>query len=176
MMWKVLYLAFFLSGLALAVHAMLHGMERWRRHRSAKPSAALNPPTVAALAIGFGASGYLLLTRSSLGPSAVLLVSLLIGAAALSGMIVLMAKWALRHGVSISQDDEDVSGQVAVVTRTITTDEPGEISWFAWNRQHILPAQSLDGSEIPAGTEVVIDAVERGVAYVELWSVVETRL
>jgi hypothetical protein len=176
MTWKVLYLGVFLGGLALAVHVMLHGMGRWRLRKSSRPSAFLNPPTVAALAVGFGASGYLFLTKSTLGPVAILVISLCIGVAALAGMVVLMARWALRHVESLPREEEEVNGQVATVTRAITSDETGEIAWFAWERKHVLPAESIDGSEVPVGTEVVIDVVEDGVARVELWSVVERRL
>jgi hypothetical protein len=37
-------------------------------------------------------------------------------------------------------------------------------------------AQGLSNTELPLGTEVVIDRIENGVAYVEEWSVVEQRL
>ena len=177
MISKVVYLIVFLAGLALAVHSMLHGVERWRRKRSGKPSAVLNPPTVAALLAGIGACGYLLVNRSSLGPVAVALVSLLVGGAALLGMIVLMAKWALRApAVPMPSEEEDVHGQVATVSRTITPLEPGEITYDAWGATHVVAAQSVDGSAIPEGTEVVIEYVENGLARVELWSVVEQRL
>ena len=171
------YLIVFLAGLALAVNSMLHGVERWKRRRSGKPSPVLNPPTVAALLAGFGACGYLLTTRSSLRPFGVFLLSALTGIAALAGMIVLMAKWALRSsGDEIPVEEEEIHGQVAVVSRTITPSEPGEITYYAWDAQHVLPAQSLDGSTVPEGTEVVIDTVQDGLAQVELWSVVEQRL
>ena len=176
MIAKAAYLLVFLGGLALAVHVMLHGVERWRRRRSRRPSAVLNPPTVAALAVGVGASGYLLSSRSNLSHIAILVISLHIGAAALAGMIVLMAKWALRRPASIHSDEDDVNGQVATVTRAITAEEPGEITWDAWDKKHFLPARSLGQDEIPVGTEVVIDVVEDGVARVELWAVVERRL
>lgn len=174
---KIAFLTAFIGGLALAVHSMLHGVERWRRKRSDKPSAVFNPPTVAALAIGNGATGYLLASRTELDIVAVLLVSLVVGAAALAGMIVLMAKWALRApALNHAAHDEEINGQVATVVRTITSDAPGEIEYFAWNKHHVLPASSIDASIIPEGTEVVIDTFEDGVARVELWSVVELRL
>ena len=175
MIWKGAYLLVFLGGLALAVSAMLHGAERWRRRRSIKASPLFNPPTVAALAAGFGAGGYLFFTRSSLGPWVVLALAIVIGAAAFSGMTVLMAKWALRRPMDHAEGEE-INGQVANVSREITAFEPGEITYFAWDKKHILPARSIDESDIPAGTEVVIDVVEDGVARVELWSVVEQRL
>lgn len=175
MVWKTIYLIVFLGGLALAVNAMLHGAERWQRTRSLKPSPLFNPPTVAAMAAGFGAGGYLFYTRSSLGPWVVLVISIVIGGAALSGMTVLMAKWALQHPTS-RDEDQEINGQIARVSREITADEPGEITYVAWDREHVLPARSIDGSGIPADAEVVIDVVEGGVACVELWSVVEQRL
>jgi hypothetical protein len=175
-MSKVLYLAVFLAGLALAVNSMLHGVERWRR-RSGRPSPVLNPPVVAALLTGFGACGYLLSTRTVLAPFAILGISLAVGAASLTGMIFLMAKWALRTPEQpLVPEEEEINGQVATVSRAITPDEPGEITWFAWDTMHVLPAQSLDGSTVAEGTEVVVDTVRDGIAQVELWSVVEQRL
>lgn len=174
---KIAFLTAFIGGLALAVHSMLHGVERWRRKRSDKPSAVFNPPTAAAFAVGVGATGYLLTSRTDLGVFTVLAVSLIVGAAALIGMIVLMAKWALRTPAQSNMShDEEINGQVATVVRTITPDAPGEIEYHAWNKHHLVPAVSIGPSIIPEGTEVVIDNVENGVARVELWSVVELRL
>jgi len=177
MIQKIAFLTTFIGGLALAVHSMLHGVEQWRRKRSDRPSAVFNPPTVATLAVGIGATGYLLTSRTQLGMLAVLVISFVVGGAALTGMIVLMAKWALRNqGQSATSPDEEINGQVATVVRTITADAPGEIEYFAWNKHHVLPAASIDSSIVPEGTEVVIDSVENGIARVELWSVVELRL
>jgi hypothetical protein len=177
MIWKVMYLATFVAGLALAVSSMLNGAERWRRKRSVKQSAVFNPPTVAALAVGLGACGYLLITRTTLGWLPVFLIAIGTGLAALFGMITLMAKWALRaSGYSSGLVEEDTHGQIATVSRTITPGETGEITYFAWDKTHVLAATALDSSVIPEGTEVVIDSVEDGVARVELWSIVEQRL
>jgi hypothetical protein len=163
--------------LALAVHSMLHGVEQWRRKRSDKPSAVFNPPTVAALLVGIGASGYLLTSRTQMALLAVLVISIVVGFAAVGGMIVLMAKWALRTPArSPVSHDEEINGQVATVTKTITPGASGEIEYFAWNKHHVLPAKSVDSSIVPEGTEVVIDSIENGTACVELWSVVELRL
>jgi hypothetical protein len=175
--WKIIYLATFVAGLALAVSSMLHGAERWRRRRSLKQSAVFNPPTVAALAVGIGACGYLLVTRTTLGWPGIFLIAMVTGLASLFGMITLMAKWALRaSGHASGLVEEDIHGQIATVSRTITPGESGEITYFAWNKTHVLAAIAMDSSVIPEGTEVVIDSVEDGVARVELWSVVEQRL
>lgn len=177
MIVKIVFLMAFVAGLALAVHSMLHGVERWRRKKSSRQSAVFNPPTVAALAVGIGASGYLLTTRTSLGVMTLIFLSLASGLVALGGMILLMAKWALRSPIARDLgDEEDIYGQVAIVTRTITPEAVGEIEYFAWERNHVLSASAIDSSIIPEGTEVVIDSMENGVARVELWSVVEQRL
>ena len=177
MLLKYLFLTVFVAGLALAVHSMLHGVERWRRRKSAKPSAVINPPTVAALAAGIGATGYLLTTRTTLNVLPVVVLSLVAGIIALAGMIVLMAKWALRPPADGAlHDEEDIHGQIATVTRAITPYADGEIEYFAWDRNHVLPASSLASISVSEGTEVVIDSIDNGVARVELWSVVETRL
>jgi hypothetical protein len=172
---KYFYLSVFLLGLALAVQVMLHGVEQWRRRRSTEPSAVLNPPTFAALAAGFGAGGYLLTTRSPVETPVIFFLALVIGVAAHFGMTVLMARWAFRSAHSSSEEDE-INGQVATVTRAISPGQPGAISWVAWERTHSLPAVGISESSIPEGSEVVIDIVENGIAHVELWSVVESRL
>jgi hypothetical protein len=177
LIWKVVFLTAFVGGLSLAVHSMLHGAERWRRRRSNRPSAIFNPPAVAALGVGIGVCGYLLTTRTTLTWTAVLPIALGTGLGALAGMTVLMAKWALRPPTHTAlSDDEDTHGQIATVSRTITPGENGEITYFAWEKNHVLRASALDSSMIPEGSEVVIDSIEAGVARVELWSVVEQRL
>ncbi len=177
MILKYLFLTIFVAGLALAVHSMLHGVERWRRKKSARPSAVFNPPTVAALAVGISATGYLLTTRTALTVMPIVLLSLIAGSISLAGMIVLMAKWALRPPADGAiHDEEDIHGQIATVRRAITPYADGEIEYFAWDRNHVLPASSLASISVPEGTEVVIDSIANGVARVELWSVVETRL
>jgi hypothetical protein len=173
---KYFYLVVFLIGLALAVQVMLHGVDRWRIRRSARPSPVVNPTTFAALAAGSGAGGYLLQTRTGLSNAVVFLLSLVIGVAFHFLMTVLMAKWAFDETVPIPSEEEDINGQVATVSKAISPASPGEISWVAWNRTHVLPATAISDESIAEGSEVVIDVVENGVARVELWSVVESRL
>lgn len=173
---KYFYLSIFLLGLALAVQVMLHGVERWRMRRSVQPSAVLNPPTFAALAAGFGIGGYLLTTRSTLERPSIFLLSLVIGVGAHFGMTVLMARWAFRQTAPVQSEEDDINGQVATVTRAILPGQPGEISWTAWEKRHSIQAVGMSESSIPEGSEVVIDVVQDGIAHVELWSVVESRL
>lgn len=172
---KVLFLATFVAGLGLAVYSMLQGVERSRAVAGRRPSAAFNTPTASTFGIILGAVGYLLVTRSSFGIPAVLAIAIAAATAAAIGMITLMARWALPYS-GIPTNDDGIQGQLALVTRSISATSPGEIVFTANGLRQTLAAQSIQGSAIPRDTEVVIDTVEKGVAQVELWSVVEQRL
>jgi membrane protein implicated in regulation of membrane protease activity len=161
----------------LAVYAMLHGVERTRADRSRVPSPFFNLPALAAFTIGFGAAGYPIATRTSLPGWSILLIAAATGAAAISGMITLLARWALRGAATDSSaTHEEIQGHFAVVTRDISTTEPGEISYELRGREVRVPAKSLTGKTLASGEDVVIDRIEGGVAIVEAWSVVEQRL
>lgn len=174
---RVVFLAAFIGGLLLAVFAMLHGVERTRAKHTHVPSPFFNLPAVAAFAVGFGAVGYPLASRTRLPLWSVVLIAIASGALAISGMITLLAQWALR-GVATSPTsaEHEIQGQLAVVTQTIPPSEEGEISYDHLGTQVRLPARALSTKSLPAGAEVVIDRIEDGVALVEEWAVVEQRL
>lgn len=176
---KILFLAAFIGGLVLAVFAMLHGVEytRRKRNRSRVPSPFLNLPAVAAFTVGFGAAGYPLASRTILPAWAIILIAVGGGALAITGMITLLARWALR-GLSapLPAEDHEIQGQLAVVTADITPARDGEISYELLGRRELVPARSLGATVIVSGSDVVIDRIEDGVAFVEEWAVVEQRL
>jgi hypothetical protein len=173
----IVFLTAFIAGLLLAVFAMLHGVERPRGNRSRAPSAFFNLPAIAAFAVGFGAMGYPLASRTQLPVWAVLLIAIATGALAISGMITLLAQWAFR-GISTASADEqhEIQGQLAVVTRDISVQAPGEILYGHLGRQIQIPARGLSTRPLLVGSEVVIDRIEDGIAFVEEWAVVERRL
>lgn len=172
----IVFLVAFIAGLVLAVIAMLHGVEHTRPNRSRAPSPFFNLPTLAAFALGFGAVGYPIASRTQLPAWAILLIAIGSGAAAISAMITLLARWALR-GASTGAlvDEHEIQGQLAVVTREIAT-IPGEIAYELLGRQVKIPAKTLTNKPLSVGAEVVIDRIENGVAFVEEWAVVEQRI
>jgi membrane protein implicated in regulation of membrane protease activity len=173
---RIVFLAAFIGGLLLAVFAMLHGVEHARRNRSKAPSPFFNLPTIAAFAVGFGAAGYPLVSRTLLPTWAILLIAIGSGALAISGMITLLAQWALRDaGPSFVQGDE-IQGQLAVVTQDIASAGAGEIAYEHLGTELRIPARALSERALSVGAEVVIDRIENGIAFVEEWSVVEQRL
>jgi hypothetical protein len=173
----IVFLATFIAGLLLAVFAMLHGVERPPGNRSRAPSAFFNLPAVAAFAVGFGAMGYPLASRTQLPVWGILLIAIATGALAISGMITLLARWAFR-GISTASagEEHEIQGQLAVVTRVIARYAPGEISYEHLGMQIKVPARALSTKLLPVGAEVVIDRIEDGIAFVEEWAVVEQRL
>lgn len=177
--FSVIFLVAFTGGLVLAVFSMLHGVERARRkrNRSRAPSPYFNLPAVAAFAAGFGATGYLLASRTILPIWAVILIAIGGGALAVTGTISLLAGWALR-GVTapVLLDHDEIQGQPAVVTQEISLAGAGEIAYETAGTRVRIAARSLDTRTLPAGAEVVIDRIENGVAFVEDWAVVEQRL
>ena len=175
---KVVFLVAFIGGLVLAVFAMLHGVEHTRRKRnqSQAPSPFFNLPAVAAFAVGFGAVGYPLASRTILPGWSIILIAVGGGALAITGMITLLARWALRGRGPHTSEGDEIQGQLAVVTRDIPPSGDGEISYEYLGRRELVRARSLGAKVVPSGSDVVIDRIENGVAFVEEWSVVEQRL
>lgn len=175
MIAKVCFLAAFVGGLGLAVYSMLHGVEHSKGTIERRPSPFFNTPAAAALAIVFGAVGYLLVTRSTLGIGSTLLIAIASASAATTGAIILLSRWALPYSGN-RDDDEKIQGLLARVTREISPSNLGEIVFQSDGVNHTLAAESIQELEIPRDAEVVIDTIRDGVARVELWSTVEQRL
>ncbi len=173
---RIVFLGSFIGGLVLAVFAMLHGVEHARRNRSRAPSPFFNLPVIAAFAVGFGATGYPLASRTRLAPWAIFMIAIGGGALAITGMITLLARWALRDAGSPSTQSDEIQGQLAVVSQEIPAGGAGEIAYEHMGRQLRIPARALSERSMSAGAEVVIDRIENGTAFVEEWSVVEQRL
>lgn len=166
-------------GLLIAVWAMLHGSVRTGHIPGVlkPPPAGFNTPVIGAALMAFGAVGYLVAKYSQIDTIWTLIIAIVAGAAGWIGMTVLMAKWALHGPLNDPHEEmEELQGTVAVVTRAITVAALGEISYSFRGSPTTAPARSIDGQPVAAGTEVVIDTIFDGIADVELWSVVETRL
>jgi hypothetical protein len=173
---RICFLGAFIGGLVLAVFAMLHGVEHARRNRSRAPSAFFNLPAIAAFAVGFGVVGYPLASRTTLPAWGILLIAIGGGALAISGMITLLARWALRGRRIAPGEIDEIQGQLAIVSREISLTETGEISYEQLGKQVHIAARTLSNKVVAVGADVVIDRIENGVAFVEEWATVEQRL
>jgi membrane protein implicated in regulation of membrane protease activity len=187
---SAVFVACFVLGLLLAVHVMLYGVERAAppvaraphepgggHDPRTEPSPLLNAQNVAAFVTCFGLGGYLLQRSTTLGAGALVVAALAIGAAGAALSVVLLAAWAIP---SLRRDVVDerylMQGHPGAVRREIPVDGEGEIVYEADGRSWTVRARSWDGGAIAAGTEVAIERVEDGVAYVEEWAQVESRL
>ncbi len=172
---RLLFLFVLVIGLVLGVISMMAGIDRNRRHGSWIKF--LNLPTAGAAATLFGLVGYPLAKFSSLGPAAMIAIASAVAAAGAGAMVLLIAGWAVP---SAARDVEDeryrFQGHVARVTRAIPATGDGEISFEHDGVGQAVPARSVDGSPVPANSDVVIERIESGVAYVELWSTIERQL
>jgi hypothetical protein len=107
----------------------------------------------------------------------VVLLALLIAGAGVALSAGLLAGWVLPSARREAVDERYLlQGHPARVSAAIPSDGVGEIEYEADGRRYTVRARSWDGAAMTAGTDVAIDRVEDGVAYVEEWAVVETRL
>lgn len=171
-----LYLVSFIAGLLLAVRLMFFGAER-RRQRPDRIPLRRSEPAAVAFLLMFGVAGYLIARRTGLGtwPGA--------GLAALLGVAwaALIARVAIAMARVTPQHDPDdpryvLQGHVGLVTEAIPENQAGMITFQDATGSHVTAARSIDGHAIGAGLEVCIERIVDGVAFVELWSLVEARL
>jgi len=184
---QLFYLIAFLAGLVLGVYSMIRGVERIGSGRApeldnlGRPIGAarmvLTAPSVGAFATVFGITGYLLRRYSSLPTGAQFAAAIVV---AVLGTVVAtraVAHWARQAAEEDVVDERYLlQGHPAQVVTPIPPTSAGEIAYVVGGKQYAVAAQSLDGTPVAAGTEVVIDRVENGVAYVEPWVQVEQRL
>lgn len=179
------FLAAFLVGIALGVHVMMHGVEKVQSALPVKPGpdgrypASVVRPALAGFLTLFGLLGYLAhRDRSGLWIGGLLAA----GAGGLAGAwigVVVVKRWAIPAAIADQPDERFVlMGHFARVLAPIgdAAGAPGTITYEVDGVSHTVAAHALDGTTIAAGTDVVIERIEGGVAYVEPWSQVEQRI
>lgn len=187
---SLVFVTVFVVGLVLAVYVMLYGVERAEPPRPdaphlaaggydprTEPSTLVNWQNAAAFLVAFGLVGYAVHRATALGTAGSIIAAVLGGVAGVVLSVVLLAGWALP---SARRDVVDarylMQGHPATVTAPIAAGAAGEIVYEADGRRWTVRARSFDDAPIAAGSEVAIDRIEDGVAYVEQWGEVEARL
>lgn len=185
---QLVYLAAFAAGLAIAVYVMIRGVERiGPRGNSPELDSlgrtvgtarmALATPTIGVFATVFGITGYLMWRYSGLSNGLQLVGAAVAGIVASVIGMQAVSKWAIQAAEHDVVDERYLlQGHPAQVVAPIAPTKPGQIAYSVGEKQYAAAAQSLDGTEVAAGTDVVIDRVEDGIAYVEPWVQVEQRL
>ncbi len=172
---RIVFLLAFVLGLVLGVVSMLAGIDRNQRHR--RWVSYINLPTVGAGFTLFGVSGYLLYRYSALQPAVLIAIAVAVALGGAAGIVALIAGWAIPSAARDVEDERYIlQGHIGRVTRPIGAGEAGEIAYVIDGVRRAVPARSLDGNAIGRDAEIVIERIEHGVAYVELWSTIEKQL
>jgi membrane protein implicated in regulation of membrane protease activity len=134
-------------------------------------------PAIVGFLVMFGVAGYLLTRHGAVSPAAGAGIALLLGlvwAALVTRLAVATARVQPEH------DPDDpryvLQGHVAIVSAAIPANGEGTITFADGGTQRVVPARTIDGSAINDGEEVCIERLDDGVAFVELWEIVEQRL
>lgn len=171
------FVALVFVGLIAGVRVMLYGVERQRPAGDASPrSFSASPALIATFCFIAGIVGYAAM-RFGLRPASTWLAAFGTAAIATFGASRVIAAWwtvVPEHDV----DDERyvLQGSLGRVVAAIADKAPGQISLESSGHKEILPARAIDDQPMAVGTEVVIERIEDGVAYVEDWATVEKRL
>lgn len=169
------FAALFLAGLVLGVIAMLVGIQKDSPPRTAR--SMFNLATIGAFVTVAGAVGYPLARYSSLGILPISAIAAVAGLAAWGLAVAMIAGWAVPSAARETEDERyALQGFVGKVTRPIGNGMPGEISYQLEGTWHRIRALSLDGKPIENGTEIAIERIEDGIAWVERWSTIERQL
>ncbi|MDB4916068.1 MAG: hypothetical protein JWM95_3712 [Gemmatimonadetes bacterium] len=172
-----LYLASFVIGLLFAVRLMFFGAERRRLPSPQVLPLRRSEPAAVAFVAMFGTAGYLLGRNSGRSPGITALMAATL-ALVFAAVVTRVAIAAARIKPEHDPDDPRYvhQGVVGVVTVTIPAAGEGRIRFDGTGVAEELRARNILGGAIPAGDEVCIERIEDGVAHVELWSLVESRL
>jgi hypothetical protein len=169
------YAVLFLVGLVLGVTAMLVGIQKDSPPRTAR--SLFNLATIGAFVTVIGAVGYPLARYTSLGALAVTAIAVAAGLAGWGLAVAMIAGWAVPSAARDTEDERyALQGFVGKVTQPIGNGTPGEISYQLEGASHRARALSLDGQPIESGTEIAIERIEEGIAWVERWSTIERQL
>lgn len=180
------FLVDFFIGIALGVHVMMNGVEKVQSALPVKPGpdgrypASVVRPALAGFLTLFGLLGYLAHRDRGAGLWVPGLLAAIGGGLVGAWIgITIVKRWAIPSAIADQPDERFVlMGHFARVLVPIgdATDAPGTITYEVDGVSHTVAARALDGTTIATGTDVVIERIEDGVAYVEPWSQVEERI
>jgi hypothetical protein len=172
---RFVFAALFLVGLVLGVISMLVGIQKDSPPRTAR--SMFNLATIGAFVTVVGAVGYPVARYTTLSATAVSGIAFIAGLAAWGLAVAMIAGWAVPSAARETEDERyALQGFVGKVTQPIGNGTAGEITYQLEGAWHRYQARSLDGKPIESGTEIAIERIEDGIAWVERWSTIERQL
>ena len=128
-----------------------------------------NLRTISAFLAWFGGAGYLLARYSDLAAAAELLVAAGVGLVGGGIIFVVLTRYVMPRLTELRPEDYRIEGAIARVTVPIRAGGTGEIVYTLGGTRHVDGARSVSGDGFERGAEVVIQRLEKGIAYVERW-------
>ena len=178
------YIAALLAGLALAVRVMVAGVLRPLPPGTLPEStgarrARYSPALFAAGLTVSGVVGAALARGGARNGLACFVLAISTGGLAVLAAGLMLKLWALSPNAPADPEDDprfSLQGLPARVTRRVTGHAAGEVAFRSDGEDRVLPARTIDDTDLPAGTDVALDRIEDGTAWVEAWTRVEARL
>ncbi|HEX7794943.1 MAG TPA: hypothetical protein VF456_11360 [Vicinamibacterales bacterium] len=135
-------------------------------HGSVSP---INFATITAFLAWFGGTGYLLTTRFGWVTIAALTTATLAGAVGAFSVFWVMVRVLWSPNENMQSVDYHMVGVLGRIGHPIRESGTGELIYSLGGSRHSCGARSADGHAIAKGTEVVVTAYDRGIAYVRCW-------
>ena len=129
----------------------------------------INFATTMAFLAWFGGAGYLLTSqfRWLTIPALAAAAFVGLGGAAIMFWIMVRVLWSPEE--NMASVDYHMVGVLGRLSHPIRGEGIGELMYSLGGSRHSCGARSADGQSIAKGTEVVVTAHERGIAYVRRW-------
>jgi hypothetical protein len=189
MNWSVLFLGCFVVGFALSLLSLalsplrlhlhlhlplvhhpavphLHAGPAGHGHAGISP---INFATVMAFLAWFGGTGYLLTSQFRWLTMPALVLATLAGGAGAFVVFWVMAHVLWSPNENMQSADYHMVGVLGRIGHSIREEGLGELIFSRGGSRHSCGARSADGRAIDRGTEVVVTAYDRGIAYVKRW-------
>jgi membrane protein implicated in regulation of membrane protease activity len=168
-------LSFVLTPLRLHVHLHLpfahhpiapHAGLAHGGHAGVSP---INFATLMAFLAWFGGTGYLLMSQFLWLTMPALVLATLSGGAGAFAVFWVMAHVLWSPHENMQSADYQMVGVLGRVGHAIRGGGIGELIYSHGGTRHSCGARSADGTTVERGTEVVVTAYDRGIAYVRRW-------
>lgn len=130
----------------------------------------LNPAILSAFLAWFGATGYLLATRSRLWFGVGLMIAFAGGAAGAGIIYLFLSRVLFSQNENMDSSHYQMVGVLGRTSVQIREGGTGEIIYSQAGTRRTCGARSEDGSAIPRNSDVVVLRYENGIAYVRPWS------
>jgi hypothetical protein len=131
--------------------------------------APVNFATLMAFLAWFGGTGYLLTSQFRWLAMPALVLATLSGGVGAFAVFWVMAHVLWSPDENMQSADYQMVGVLGRVGHSIRDSGTGELIYSHGGTRHSCGARSADGRAIERGTEVVVTAYDRGIAYVRRW-------